>query len=123
MTLIRHLYSIFLILTFYLVLSVNPLSGQEVPGSDENIPFLVTFGKEAMTSWGDNDFYSVWFFSIPQEYTQPFYIRVFDPDTGGENDEIQGEFNTRCLFSIYGGRGVDPDRNEESRGLIEGLNY
>jgi len=123
MTLIRHLYSIFLIFTFCLVLSINSLSGQEVPGSDENIPFLVTFGKDGMTSWGDDDFYSVWFFSIPQEYTQPFYIRVFDPDTGGENDEIQGEFNTRCLFSIYGGRGVDPDRNEESRGLIDGLNY
>jgi hypothetical protein len=66
MTLIRHLYSIFLILTFYLVLSVNPLSGQEVPGSDENIPFLVTFGKEAMTSWGDNDFIQLVFFPYPR---------------------------------------------------------
>ena len=62
-------------------------------------------------------------FTIPEEYTQQFYIRVFDPDTGGEHDEIKGEFDTRCLFSIYGGKGVDPDRNEESKGLLDGLNY
>jgi hypothetical protein len=110
-------------LSVLLVLNIMPAMGQPVPSSDENIPFLVTFGKTGQTSWGDDDFYSIWFISIPREYTQQFYIRIFDPDTGGENDEIQGEFNTRCLFSVYGGRGVDPDRNEDSKGLLEGLNY
>ena len=59
------------------------LSGQPVPGKDENIPFLVTFGKEGKTSWGDADFYQVFFFSILKDYTKPVYIRVFDPDCGG----------------------------------------
>ena len=99
------------------------LSGQAVPGKDENIPFLCTFGKQGETSWGDDDFYEIFFFTIPKEYTQQFYIRVFDPDCGGEYDEIQGEFNTKTLFSIYGGKGVDPDKNEDSKGLLNGLNY
>jgi hypothetical protein len=99
------------------------LSGQAVPGKDENIPFLCTFGKQGETSWGDDDFYGIFFFTIPKEYTQQFYIRVFDPDCGGEYDEIQGEFNTKTLFSVYGGKGVDPDKNEESKGLLNGLNY
>lgn len=97
--------------------------GQPVPGKDENIPFLVTFGKDGKTSWGDDSFYSVWFFSIPKDYTRPFYVKVFDPDCGGENDEIQGEFNSRTAFSVYGGAGTDPDRNPESRGDEKGSNY
>jgi len=101
----------------------SSLLGQPVPGKEENIPFLVTFGKSGETSWGDDDFYEVFFFTIPVDFKQQFYIRVFDPDTGGEHDEIQGEFNTRSLFSVYGGRGVDPDKNEESRGLMDGGNY
>jgi hypothetical protein len=99
------------------------LSGQAVPGKDENIPFLVTFGKEGKTSWGDNDFYQIFFFSILKDFKQQFYIRVFDPDCGGENDEIQGVFNTKTLFSVYGGKGVDPEKNEESRGLLKGVNF
>jgi hypothetical protein len=101
----------------------SSLLGQAVPGKDENIPFLVTFGKAGETSWGDDDFYEIFFFLIPMDFKQQFYIRVFDPETGGENDEIQGEFNTRTLFSVYGGRGVDPDKNEESKGLLNRVNY
>jgi hypothetical protein len=99
------------------------LSGQPVPGKDENIPFLVTFGKEGKTSWGDDHFYQIWFFTIPVDFTQQFYIRVFDPECGGENDEIQGEFNTKTMFSIYGGKGVDPEKNEESKGLLKNADY
>ena len=68
-------------------------------------------------------FIQIFFFSIPKDYTKPFYIRVFDPDCGGENDEIQGEFNTKTKFSVYGGKGVDPEKNEESRGLVKGVNF
>ncbi len=98
------------------------LSGQPVPGKDENIPFLVTFGKEGKTSWGDADFYQIFFFTVPKDYSKPIYIRVFDPDCGGQHDEIQGDFNSRTLFSVYGGKGVDPERNPESQGLEKGLN-
>jgi hypothetical protein len=117
MKLNKTIYTIILTLSLSGLLQLYEVYGQEVPGRDENITFLVTFGKEGETSWGDDDFYQVFFFAIPQDYNQQFYIRVFDPDTGGEHDEIQGEFNTRSLFSIYGGQGVDPDKNEESKGL------
>jgi hypothetical protein len=112
-----------LLLIFGFPLSAR-LSAQPVPGKDENIPFLVTFGKDGKTSWGDDKFYQIFFFTILKDYTKPFYIRVFDADCGGEHDEIQGEFNTRTLFSVFGGKGVDPERNTESQGLDKGLkNY
>jgi len=123
MKLKRTIYTILLSLSLSGFIQWTDMPGQEVPGRDENITFLVTFGKEGETSWGDDDFYQVFFFAIPREYNQQFYIRIFDPDVGGEHDEIQGDFNTRTLFSVYGGQGVDPDRNEESKGLANGLNY
>lgn len=119
----KSIYKTSLLILLLVFPVFSELWGQPVPGKDENIPFLVTFGKEGKTSWGDNDFYQIFFFSIPKDYTKPFYIRVFDPDCGGENDEIQGEFNTKTKYSIYGGKGVDPDRNEESRGLNKGMNF
>lgn len=78
---------------------------QPVPNVEENIPYLMTFGKQAETSWGDDDFSQAFFFQVPDDFDQPFFIRVFDPDTGGENDEIAGEFNTRCVFEVFGGEG------------------
>jgi hypothetical protein len=108
----------FILLTILLgFLYSSDIFAQAVPGKDENIPFLVTFGKYGKTSWGDNDFREIFFFSILKDYNKPFYIRVFDPDCGGANDEIQGEFDSKFLYSVYGGKGVDPDKYEESRGL------
>jgi hypothetical protein len=123
MKLNKIIYRIF-ISSFLLGLQAwSVLSGQAVPSKDENIPFLVTFGKQGDISWGDDDFYEVWFFLIPRDFKQQFYIRVFDPDCGGEHDEIQGDFNTKTIFSFYGGKGVDPDKNVESQGMDNGMNY
>lgn len=110
-------------LAMFALLSLNLAHGQAVPGKDENIPFLVTFGRNGETSWGDDDFRSIFFFTIPKDYNRQFYIKVFDPDCGGEHDEIQGVFDSRTMFSIYGGKGVDPDKNIESRGLKSTDNY
>jgi len=101
----------------FILLIVSVLSiAQPVPNVDENIPYLMTFGPKAETSWGDDDFSQAFFFLIPEEYDQPFFIRVFDPDTGGEIDEIAGEFNTRQLYEIYGGEGAwsEEDARETS---------
>jgi hypothetical protein len=119
----RLTYRILIIILLLGVPLVARLSAQAVPGKDENIPFLVTFGKDGKTSWGDSDFRQIFFFTILKDFKQQFYIRVFDPDCGGEHDEIQGDFNTKTMFSIYGGKGVDPEVNEESRGLEKGANY
>lgn len=78
---------------------------QPVPGADENIPYLVTFGKESQTEWGDDNFIQIIFFSIPADYQQPIYIRIFDPDCGGKHDECRGGWNTKTRFSVYGGPG------------------
>lgn len=84
---------------------------QAVPSPVENIDFIVTFGAQAPARWGDDDHTQTFFFLVPQNRREPFYIRVFDPDCGGKNDEVRGSFNTRTSFSLYGGPGThsEPD--------------
>jgi hypothetical protein len=87
---------------------------QPVPAKDENIPYLVTFGANSDKSWGDDDFCQIFFFRLPFTYNQPFYLRVYDPDTGGAIDEQKGEFNTIVRFSIYGGKGTWSEKDAQS---------
>lgn len=47
----KHLL-LFITLLFIVKIVLN---GQPIPSTDENIPFLVTFGNEAPKSCGDND--------------------------------------------------------------------
>ena len=86
---------------------------QPAPAEDENIPYLVTFGADAVTSWGDDDYCQIFFFMVPPSYTDAFYIRVFDPEVGGDLDEMKGSFNTSIKYSIYGGQ--DSWSNEAAR--------
>jgi hypothetical protein len=96
---IIRIFSLFLLITLG-----NFVKGQPVPAGDENIPYLMTFGKSAETSWGDDDFSQTFFFLIPESFKEPVFIRVYDPDTGGDIDELNGTFNTRTVFSVYGGK-------------------
>lgn len=96
---------------------------QPVPNVEENIPYLMTFGKMAETSWGDDDFSQAFFFMIPDDFDQPFFIRVFDPDTGGEIDEINGAFNTRCVYEVFGGEGCWSDPFAKETNPDEDLYY
>ncbi|MCG8696569.1 MAG: hypothetical protein MI922_00835 [Bacteroidales bacterium] len=114
------------IILLILAVSHSLINSQPAPAADENIPYLVTFGGNSETSWGDDDFCQVFFFLIPSSYEKPVYIRVFDPDTGGELDEEKTNFNTQVKFSVYGGsgcwstedaQGVDPKGNYKS-GLL-----
>jgi hypothetical protein len=91
-----------LIISFILSTGIG-LFSQSAPAIDENIPYLITFGGDAQTSWGDDDFCQIFYCIIPPSQTGPVYIRVYDPDTGGDLDELKGEFNTIVNFSIYGG--------------------
>lgn len=88
---------------------------QPVPAEDENIPYLMTFGKKADISWGDDDFSQTFFILIPTEFTSPFFIRVYDPDCGGAVDEINGFWDTKMEYSIYGGVGCF--ENEDAKGI------
>ena len=95
-----------LLLSCLLIFNAGIVAAQSVPSSEENIPYLVTFGKESMTSWGDDDFCQTFFFIIPKEEKKPIFIRVFDPDTGGDFDEIKEKADTKTRYSIFGGKGA-----------------
>jgi len=97
------------------------VKAQPVPAIDENIHALVTFGKDGDTAWGDDDFIQVIFFSVPETYQGPLFIRVFDPDIGGTFDEQQGVWNTRTTFSVFGGKGACS--NEDARRINRDGNY
>lgn len=87
------------------------LLGQVMPSVEENISFLVTFSKNSDRTWGDDDNIQIYFFSVPEAVKVPFYIRVFDPDNGGQHDENRGGFNSKTKFSVYGGIGAHSNRD------------
>ena len=102
-------------------LSFSVIRSQAVPSSDENIPYLVTFGKKAGINWGDDDYCQIFFFTVPAERKEPFYIRVYDPETFGKLDEFHGAPNTKTKFSIFGGKGCHSD--EDAQGTNPTGNY
>jgi len=79
---------------------------QAVPNPGERVESLVTFGAQSDITWGDNDYTQTFFFLIPEGQRQPVYIRVWDPDCGGQNDDLKGSANTTTSFSLYGGTGT-----------------
>lgn len=91
---------------FLALLLANISQSQEIPSSNENIKSLTCFGPSADGSWGDDDGLHIFFFMIPKDYNKPVYVKVFDPETGGNNDQEVGSFNTSTKFTIYGGKGA-----------------
>jgi hypothetical protein len=104
----------FCIIGFILCICTLKIQAQPVPGDDENIPYLVTFGPKADKSWGDDCYSQTFFFVIPETFNSPIYIRVYDPDVGGALDELDAEWDTKMAYSVYGGKGAysDPDAQE-----------
>tara|TARA_Y100001968_G_scaffold155363_1_gene141923 strand:- start:4788 stop:5771 length:984 start_codon:yes stop_codon:yes gene_type:complete len=118
-----------LILTIAFCFVLSIVFTQPIPANEENIPFLVTFGSSADPSFGDDDYCQTFFFSIPEDYKKPFYIRIFDPDVGGLHDELNktssSGFNTVTKFSLYGGAGCiseDDSRNIDPVGKYKSGN-
>jgi len=101
-------------LLLVLFVIVGNIGSQPVPAGDENIPYLMTFGPKAETSWGDDDYSQTFFFMIPENYKGAVYIRVYDPEIGGDVDELNGTWDTQMVYSVYGGKGAysDPDARE-----------
>jgi hypothetical protein len=107
-------------------------TAQEVPSKEENIEWLTTFSKDAHPKWGDDDFVQIFFFTIPKSETKPFYIRVFDPDVGGKNDQKNGPYNSKTTFSVFGGQGcysnnaarsVNPEGNYKSGNYLASATF
>ena len=105
---------------------------QEVPNRAENIDYIQTFGPRAEVDWGDDDHSQTFFFFVPESHSGPVSIRVYDPDTGGEIDMVNEEFDSETEFSIYGGdeayshkdaRGLDPTGFYKSGTLLHSEKY
>jgi hypothetical protein len=90
------------------------MSAQEIPSSEEQIPFACTFSKDSDTGWGDDDFVQIFFIVVPETWKKPVYIRVFDPDLGGKYDENHNEFNSSTRFSVIGGKGAHSNLDARS---------
>jgi hypothetical protein len=101
-------YFAFLLSTVFITAGIQ---AQPVPAGDENIPYLMTFGPKAGTSWGDDDFSQAFFFLIPKGFSQSVYIRVYDPDISGSTDELDGVFDTKMTYSVYGGKDCYSDKD------------
>jgi len=99
-----------LILVLLLTGILSNSYSQSVPSTDEKFPYLGTFGKSSLKEWGDDDFVQTFFFVIPLSEKNPIYIRIYDPENSGTNDELHGPaFNTKTKFSVYGGKGAHTD--------------
>ena len=112
-----------LIVFCFLFVITNKVFSQQVPSVFENTDFVVTFSQGANGTWGDDDHLQIYFFAIPVDNKTPFYIRVFDPETGGANDQVNVTkvFNSTTNFSIYGGKGAYS--NKDARGTEPTGNY
>ena len=64
---------------------------------------LMTFGLDADPAKGDDDFQEDVVIRVPKTISQPLYLRIFDPDVGGAEDEPSGPWNTRTRFALFGG--------------------
>lgn len=113
--------------TALVMFSLLQASAQRIPNEAEHIDYLITFGKDAPGTTGDDDHVLVFFFLIPQASQTPFYIRVYDPDVAGAHDEASGAFNTKTKFSLYSGNGcfseedartINPTGNFKSGSLM-----
>jgi hypothetical protein len=102
----QKLLSLFVVL----LASHTICKAQAIPSEDEKIPFLTTFSKGAAQKFGDDDFVQIYFFVVPEKSNDPFYIRVYDPDCGGQFDEKNVNFNSKTKFSFYGGKGAHSDK-------------
>jgi hypothetical protein len=76
---------------------------------DSEVAFIATFGPAAPGSEGDDDHVQIIFFEVPELVpSDTLYVRIFDPDTGGANDE-QGATpigETVMAYTLRGGVGA-----------------
>lgn len=95
--------NILVLLATALVMSAG--LGGEVAAQEE--PLSIVYGPSAGTKEGDHDHRKVIFFAIPADLTDRLYLRVFDPDIGGDHDLIYGDSeDTETTYTLFGGQGA-----------------
>ncbi|WP_406648052.1 PKD domain-containing protein [Aliisedimentitalea scapharcae] len=87
------------------VLSLAPVADADGPGLDTGK--LVVYGALAPSREGDVDRREQVFFSVPKGLRDRIYIRVFDPETSGQDDfTYGGTGNAETAFRVFGGEGA-----------------
>ena len=87
-----------------LLLSVSAGKAQE---SAVERPLSVVYGPKALAQEGDDDHREEILLSVPAGTSDKLYVRVFDPDLGGDHDLVYGKPDTEARFMVYG-RGDAP---------------
>ena len=112
--------SLILLLMLILVLLASASHAQETS-------IMVTYGAQAPTREGDNDFIQVIYIELPQSLTDTVYLRIYDADCGGSLDSRYGEYDTETRFTLYGGMGafsaptaknVTPSEKDRRAGIV-----
>ena len=88
------------------ILMLAQAQGQDIPSQLENVKMITTFGNDAPPAWVDDDHIQIYFVVVPKAWTAPVYLRVFDPEVGGENDLAKGVIDTKFKYSVIGGQGA-----------------
>lgn len=66
----------------------------------------VVYGPFAPSREGDVDKLERLYISLPAGASGTHYLRVFDPEFGGDNDTIQGRSNSATQYRFWGGEGA-----------------
>jgi hypothetical protein len=70
---------------------------------------LVVFGRDAPLKDGDDDFVQIVFFEVPDTTTSSLFLRIFDADVGGGDDEPHpppSGWDTTVTYTLRGGAGA-----------------
>ncbi len=86
---------------------IGVLSVISTPALSRELALLITYGRDAQTIEGDDDYMQVNYIRVPSEVQDTLYIRIFDADCGGKHDEkYKGIWNTQTRFRLLGGEGA-----------------
>ncbi|WP_346910546.1 hypothetical protein [uncultured Roseibium sp.] len=83
---------------------VAPASAQQAKPID--VPLLVTYGADAPTREGDPTHRQIIYIELPDTLEDRVYLRLFDPESGGDHDLLYGPANSETRFALYGGDGA-----------------
>lgn len=82
-----------------------------------DVPLLVTYGADAPSREGDPTHRQIIYIDLPASLTERVYLRLFDPDTGGEHDLVYTSADTETRFSLFGGDGAFAGDEATGRGI------
>ena len=108
-------------------------AGGAAPALAQETPLSVIYGPTASTAEGDHDYRELIFLSVPASLEDRLYLRIFDPDTGGDHDlAYGGSEDTETRYALSGGEGalsavaalLDPGAEDLASGeLIREANF